>query len=79
MIMTLAILEIVVLFWAVFSGIAIGLISWRSDSFKILSELERLVLDHKFPWNVVSFLLIVMILPMSIPFSILHIWRNGSV
>jgi hypothetical protein len=79
MIITLAILETIILFWGVLLGIAIGLISWRTDSVKILNELERIVVDHKFPWNVFSFFLIVFILPLSIPFSIIHIWRNGRV
>lgn len=78
MMMTLAILEIVVLFWAVFTGIGIGLISWRTDGFRIFQELERMVTNHPFPWNVLTFFLIVLILPLSIPFSIHHIWRNGT-
>jgi uncharacterized membrane protein YdjX (TVP38/TMEM64 family) len=78
MIMTLAILEIVVLFWAVLTGIGFGLISWRSDGFRIFAELERMVTNHRFPLNVFTFFLIVLIMPMSIPFSIIHIWRNGS-
>jgi hypothetical protein len=78
MMMTLAILEIVVLFWAVLTGIGIGLISWRTDGFKIFQELERMVVNHRFPFNVITFFLIVFILPLSIPFSIIHIWRNGS-
>lgn len=69
-------IEIIVLFWSVFIGIALGLISWRTDGYKILNDFERMVIDHKFPFNVLTFLLIILILPLSIPFSIIHLWRK---
>ena len=69
-------IEIIVLFWSVFIGIALGLISWRTDGYKILHELEGMVVNHSFPFNVLTFCLIVLILPLSIPFSILHLWRK---
>ena len=73
---TLAYIETITLFWAVLIGIAIGLIAKRQDSLKIFVELENFVLKHKFPFNVFSFIAIVIITPFSIPFSIAHLWRK---
>ena len=73
---TLAYIETIAIFWAVLTGIAIGLIARRDDSLKILVELENFVLKHKFPFNIFSFTAIVIIMPFTIPFSIAHIWRK---
>ena len=73
---TIAYIETITLFWAVLIGIAIGLIARRDDSLKIFVELENFVLNHRFPFNVLSFIAIVIIMPFTIPFSIVHIWRK---
>ena len=69
-------IESFLIIMAILDGIALGLVSRRRDAEYILDDLAKYITKHRFPFNFISLVLLFLVLPFSIPFSIAHLLRK---
>lgn len=64
--------------WLTLISIALYLISLRNDRLEIFGDLQRFLSNIRTFWWLAILFLILLILPLSIPYSLSHIEKSNS-
>ena len=62
--------------WSVLGLIALALISLRKDKDFIYDDINKFLLRDRFEFRLISAITLFFILPISIPYSIIHFFRK---
>jgi hypothetical protein len=62
--------------WIALCVLAIGLITLRRDRLHVMNDIDSYFHNKKFIFKALSFLMLISILPLSIPYSIAHLIRK---
>jgi hypothetical protein len=63
-------------FWTILVFIAFIFILMRRDAYDTIDDLRYYIIKHDFPYNILSVIVIYISLPISIPYSIIHIFKR---
>lgn len=62
--------------WIALCVLAIGLITLRRDRLHVMNDIDSYFHKKKLIFKVLSFMMLIAILPLSIPYSIAHLIRK---
>lgn len=62
--------------WGVLGLLALALISLRRDREFVYEDINKFLLKHQYQYRIFSIIMLFLILPLSIPYSIMHITKK---